>query len=85
MPKKSNVANATSQTQSQTFTAEQAIKRHTDTAPMFGGVVQLLPSAINSTMLKTAPMFGGVVQPSKWYGRDLEPLPVFTMGKAVAL
>ena len=63
MPKKSTVANATSQTQSQTFTAEQAIKRHTDTAPMFGGVVQ----------------------PSKWDGRDLEPLPVFTMGKAVAL
>ena len=29
--------------------------------------------------------FCGVVQPSKWYGRDLEPLPVFTMGKAVAL
>ena len=63
MPKKSNVAIATSKTQSQTFTAEQAIQRHTDTAPMFGGVVQ----------------------PSKWYGRDLEPLPVFTMGKAVAI
>ena len=66
MPKNSTVAIATSQTQSQTFTAGQAIQRHTDTTPI-------------------TDYFCGVVQPSKWYRRDLEPSPVFTMGKAVAL
>lgn len=66
MPKNSTVAIATSQTQSQTFTAGQAIQRHTDTTPI-------------------TDYFCGVVQPSKWYRRDLEPSPVFTVGKAVEL
>ena len=41
MPKKSTVAPATSQTQSQTFTAEQAKQHHTDTTPLFAVYVML--------------------------------------------